>query len=378
MASTRLVRSSLEQVVRVIAGPQARLVDWTAEPVAYAVLTPSTAALERVRVRLDCNGHEQEQWLFVKTLQSLRRWHLFPMIPEALRETALAGYPWRVEAELYASDVLEALPPLLRAPRVYLIEDLGDEQLRIWMEHIQTVEATWDHERYAAAARALGHLAGSRLAAPGGQDGYLRSYFETRLLGHAIPLLRDAATWEHPLVASAADLHLREDLLALAARMPALLTVLDKLPVAFAHGDACPQNLLAAAGEDGLVAVDWGMAGMRPVGHDLSQLLAGRAEAGLLEADDLLPLDRCIVAGYLQGLRQAGANVPEAQVRAGYVGSLAVRSAFTCVPVEQLGSVPTPALSELFRRRLAFGRFVVHLAATTLPVGLGILRHPRR
>lgn len=195
----------------------------------------------------------------------------------------------------------------------------------------------------------------------------LRSYFETRILHGALPLLRDPATWDHPLLASVADANLREDLLALASRTPTLLARVEGVPAMFAHGDACPQNLLVAAGLEGFVAVDWGLAGARPVGHDLSQLLAGHAEAGLLEGHELPPIDRRIVAEYLGGVHSVGASATESDVREGYVASLVVRSAFTCVSAEDLSKTPTAGGTGLLRRRLAFARFIIDLARTTFP-----------
>lgn len=73
-----------------------------------------------------------------------------------VREHTLAVFPWRVEADVYASDVVARLPSSLRAPHVYLVDELGDDRIRIWMEDVATVPVVWDLERYAAAAYALG------------------------------------------------------------------------------------------------------------------------------------------------------------------------------------------------------------------------------
>ena len=55
---------------------------------------------------------------------------------------------------------------------------------------------------------------------------------------------------------------------------------LDAMPVATAHGDACPNNLLARAGTDAFVLIDYGFWGPSPVGFDLAQLLVGDVQVG--------------------------------------------------------------------------------------------------
>lgn len=127
-------------------------------PDAYPVLTPSTESLDRV---VAATGHGLDVRIFVKTIRSLRHWPLILMLPEAYRNAAIARFPWRTEADVYASSMLEALPDGLRAPRVYAIDDLGDDRVRIWMEDLPQTPVTWDATRYEAAARRLGRLPGA-------------------------------------------------------------------------------------------------------------------------------------------------------------------------------------------------------------------------
>ncbi len=268
-----------DDVRRVLAkvAPSWDVATWTVTPAGYPATTPSTEALDRV---VATTTDRRSLSVFVKTLHSLRHWPLIEMIPEAMREAAIAQFPWRVEAEVYGSDLLRDLPDGLRGPRIYAVDDLGDERLRIWMEDLPEAPMPWDTARYAMAAHRLGRHAGRflRSGLPTGAPqlapgvGFI---FTRRTAMFDIPALRSDDTWRHPLIVAVerSDPALRGDLLELADEAPKIVDALDRLPHAFAHGDACPQNLLPDPIQDGgFVAIDWGFANLAPLGYDLGQL----------------------------------------------------------------------------------------------------------
>ena len=205
--------------------------------------------------------------------------------------------------------------------------------------------ATWDLARYAEAARRLGRLAGRthRNGLPGDAPplfGGLRMLWAMRITNTLIPVLRDDATWRHPLMAAvdASDPALRDDLLALAGQVPSILDAFDRLPRGLAHGDACPQNLLPDPESRGdFVAIDWGFANLAPLGSDLVQLLAGRADDGELAADDLPPIQDTILAAYLDGLRDERVDTSPVPVHQAFLAGLVVGKAFSALPLERLG-----------------------------------------
>ena len=115
------------------------------------------------------------------------------------------------------------------------------------------------------------------------------------------------------------------------------------------------------------VVIDWAMASLAAVGDDLGQLLIGLAHDDLLQAEDLRTCTSCSPAPTSRGLAEEGYHVDEGLVRLGMDAGLAVRSAFTALPIERLGEPITDELAERFRQRLALTRYLVDvgLAATT-------------
>jgi hypothetical protein len=357
-----------EDVARVIAiaAPSEGIAAWTVTPDAYPVLTPSTDALDRV-VATTVSGRDVR--VFVKTIRSIRHWPMIGMLSESDRRDAIDRFPWRTEADVYASSLVRGLPDGLRAPRIFAIDDLGDDRIRIWMEDVPNTAATWDPARYRAAARRLGRLAGRthRDGSPADAPplfGGLRMLWGMRISNTLVPVLRDDATWRHPLMTAVemSDPTLRGDLLALADQAPSIIDRLDRLPRGLAHGDACPQNLLPDPDRpSGFVAIDWGFANLGPLGSDLVQLLAGRADNGELDGDDLPPIQEAILAAYLDGLADERVEASPVGVRLAFLGGLVVGKAFSALPVERLGGPADDRTVASFLARARYARYLLDL-----------------
>ena len=90
----------------------------------------------------------------------------------------------------------------------------------------------------------------------------------------------------------------------------------------------------------GFVLIDWGFAGLAPVGYDLGQLLAGRANSGELDATDLPVLGKIVLDSYRLGLRDESVDVDDGAVHRGFVGGMLLRSGFSALP---LGAAARPA-----------------------------------
>ena len=305
---------------------------------------------------------------FVKQVQSWERHPFFAFVPEEFRELAVAGVPWKTEAEVYRSDVARRLPQGLSAPRALGVFDLDASSAAIWLEEVPTRPANWDHQRYERAAHLLGRLSASRELAPlaglRDVDWSLTVYANGRLAVQVVPLLMGEELWQHPLCAAFDD-ELRGRLRAAGARAGELAAEADALPSLLSHGDACPNNLLAGEHAEEFVMIDFGFWGSAPVGFDLTQLLVGEVQLGRRGAHDLADLDEAIVAAYVDGLHAEGCTVPEEQVRRGHALCLLLMTGLSTVPFDLFNAPMTPEIQRIAAERAAVARYALDLVDAT-------------
>ena len=116
---------------------------------------------------------------------------------------------WKREVLAYQSGWLDHLPGGVRAPRCLAVEEQADGTLWLWLEEAQDCYGgDWPLEQYARAARCLGRFNGAYLAGETRPDySWLARGVEPRGVIEAFnwiePLVRDPATWEHPLLRAA-------------------------------------------------------------------------------------------------------------------------------------------------------------------------------
>jgi hypothetical protein len=269
----------------------------------------------------------------------------------------------------------------MRTPVLYHAKTIDTDHIALWWEFITERSSPWQLADYRRTARLLGQLAArrregaeinkalpdiTRTAHAGGSA--LRYYTGRRVQQGVLPALQTEQVWSHPVMQAAlecvADPALPSELLSLGAQLPRILDMLDALPKTYAHGDASPQNLLLPANEpETVVVIDWGFGTLLPVGFDLGQLLVGLASAGQSDPLQLAAIDAEIFPAYLDGLAAEDYKVEPAQVRAGYVGGLAARSALCVLPLEKLGgSDPDGEIEALMTTRLRLTRVLVDMA----------------
>jgi len=226
---------------------------------------------------------------------------------------------------------------------------------------VAVVPCHWEDARYEQAAYLLGRLSGSpRVAELGdvGQHAFtMADYAEGRLFSQVIPILRDDGVWQHPLIAATFGEELRDRLRAAADEVPAYVEEVLALPHAAAHGDACPNNLLATAADDDFTLIDFGFWMPMPVGADLSQLLIGDVQIGKQRAGDLASRDDALVTAYVRGLRDEGCDIPEPAVRRAHALHMLMMSGLSTLPVELLDQPPSTALETQVADRAAIARF---------------------
>lgn len=123
----------------------------------------------------------------------------------------------------------------------------------------------------------------------------------------------------------------------------------DALPMTYAHGDASPQNMLVpAARPETFVVIDPGFHSQLPVGHDLGQLLVGLCHAGAMDPDELPAVHDVLTPAYAAGLAAENKDVEVGEVADGYLSGLLLRSAFTAIPLEQIGAPTTQDAVDLW------------------------------
>jgi len=352
--------------------PDVEVLDSAVEPVAYDQPAITTAGRWWVTGHAATGGARVPFRLFVKQVQSWEHSPFFTFVPDDYREVAIAGVPWKTEADVYRSDFTARLPDGLTAPRALGVFDLDATSSSIWLEAVPPRPAVWDTRRYERAAYLLGRFSGSPGLAPLAGlrhvEWTLSTYATGRLALQVVPALESEEIWGHPLCA-AFDEELRDRLRAAAARSLAIAGEADALRRLLSHGDACPNNLLASERDDGFVMIDFGFWGPAPVGFDLSQLLVGDVQIGKRSVEGLRRLDEAITAAYVDGLRAEGCELPESVVRRGHALCLLLMTGLSALPFDLFERTVDEETMRLAADRATIARYAVELLDATEPTG---------
>lgn len=346
------------QIARLAAGAPG-LGPWVASPLDHRVENMTTARLER-RTGALADG---TPWsVVVKTLQPASAHWSFDEIPAEFHAEVLEDLDWRAEPHVYRSGLGAALPPPMRMPEIHAIVEDGPGLVSIWMEDVDDL-GPWDLPRYRRTAAALGAMGGRWTGeqASGafglGQRDIGRLFFG-KVRNHELPAQADDAFWTDPAVADTVDEHHRRDLVRLADVVPALLAAAGRAATGVCHGDATPDNF-REPGDGAIVALDWSYGHVGGLGCDLAQLLAGRFASGSAGEADPEPVAATVVEGYLEGLDRVGRSVDPADVRLGFTVHLAVRSAFSALPLDHLGPVDEEQRRRILGPRARLARYAI-------------------
>ena len=232
---------------------------------------------------------------------------------------------WKREWLAFSSGLLDELPGQLRAPVTLLATEPSPDEAWIWMEDVEgRAGATWPISDYDSAAFDLGTTQGAYTAGEVSLPTYewlshdwLRGWVGA--LARHIPLLDDDDAWSGETALFATH---RSRLRAIWDERETLLEITDGAPRCVFHGDFWPANLIAA--DDGTtVAVDWSQVGIGAVGQDLDQLTLDPVWMQVLPDADLDALESHVLAAYLAGLRFAGLDCDEDDLRRWYAAAAA-------------------------------------------------------
>jgi hypothetical protein len=258
----------------------------------------------------------------------VRSWSLILKIirPEGEFDNPQGYRYWKREILAYQSDLLQNLPGQVTAPSCYGIEEKSDGSIWLWLEDMKDEqEHPWSIERYRQVARQLGQFNGAYLvghALP--SQAWITHDWLRKYLDHAAPMVEFILQNPgHPTVQIMLPGITLPMTLAMWKEHPHMLRVLEKLPQAFCHQDAFGRNLFCR-GEQ-VIAIDWGYAGIAPVGTELAALIGAAFGLARFPSSQARELDQACFDGYLEGLRQAGWQPDPRQVRLGYTLTMLLR-----------------------------------------------------
>jgi hypothetical protein len=340
--------------------PDAELITWTIEPLAYPDFGGGSRLLRRVSgtARVDRSEAPVAWSMVVKSFQRTA---------DELSSDDAGDYAyWRREASLYASGLLDDLPPGIRAPRCYGVEP-GPEREVVWLEDVHELyPGGWSFERFGLAARHLGRFNGAFLGRHDVVDlpwvADLRSVLEFWTVNEAtqpgLAAMLDPEAWSKTV--SAAGLRdVREPtvLRRLIVDRAPLVDALAELPATLCHHDATAPNLFAAHAVDGsdeTVAIDWQLAGPGPLGAELSMLVAGSVLFHRAAGASIQELDAVALDGYLAGLADVGVASEPGVIKFAAAGAGVLRmSAIAAAWVRNLATPDDRAWSAEFWNRPA-------------------------
>ena len=296
----------------------AELIDWRHEPLAYTVRTPVSGGVHRLAGSARTRDGVRPWSLVLKVTCSPAGgvWPDGRRVPAGWGADPTHSQYWRREALAYHSGLLDDLPGDLTAPHCFGVVERADDTSWLWLEEVhETERRPWPLARYGVAARHLGQFNGVYLAGrplhtqPWLNRGFLRAWTADAARVSVIEPIAQAETWAHPLVRAAFPDPVVERLLRLHTEREDFLAVLERLPQTLSHLDAFPGNLLArrtAAGAEQTVALDWAFVGIAAVGEEVGHLIAWSMMLGAVAVTESEELRAIVLAGYREGLREAG------------------------------------------------------------------------
>ena len=240
---------------------------------------------------------------------------------------------WKREWLAFDRGLLDNLPGRLQAPGTLLTTERGDGEGWIWMEDVGGRSgAALDDADLHAVAYALGTTQGAYAAGTARlpEDAWLsRDWLRGWVSvceNSFVPALTDAQApgWDDRQIAPM--LALRAGAAALWERHDDLLRIAESAPATLTHWDFWPANVFVDGAR--VVAIDWSQVGIGGLSHDLDQLTLDPVWMQVRPDASLDDLEFAVLGGSVAGLRDAGCDHPEDDVRRWYAAAAAARYAW--------------------------------------------------
>ena len=321
-ALPELDRDLLTGPVRRLAGsPDAELLDWRCEPVAWTAVAQTTAGIFRIAGTL-------------RDVSETRPWSVILKIvvrPERSPDDPTHRMYWRREVDAYESGLF-AEARGISSPRFGGAVTRENESVWLWLEDVVEARTTWTLDDYARLARALGVFDGAFSREPISEQPWMTRRFLRGWVEGIEPRTRaavmSAATWKIPVVQAGFPMPMTDRIVELCDRMPKLLAALDALPVTLAHNDSWRTNVILP-GDGRIVLIDWAWVGLSPLGVDLGMLTCASHFFFSADPEGLPAFDRTVFPAYLEGLRESGWVGDEREVRFVYATTAGLWSGIT-------------------------------------------------
>jgi hypothetical protein len=231
---------------------------------------------------------------------------------------------WKRELLLVKSGLMERLPPPIKAPRFYRVEETPAGAW-LWQEYIENQRSDpWTPDEYAFAAHQLGLWNGAYVCGPSLPE---EPWFTRKHYASWYRNTNPEQDFLFPLNQQYIFGNTRKRYEQLWEEREMFYTVLETLPQAFSHFDSQRRNLFIRKGSNGqeeLVLVDWAVCGFGPLGAELFALIG--MSTALLEWSpvEITGLENAVFGNYLQGLSSSGWHGNADQVRLAYTAWMAV------------------------------------------------------
>ena len=239
-------------------------------------------------------------------------------------ETPNSPYYWKREYELYRARLLEDLPAdTFIAPQIVHLRDYSDS-CWIWMADYADHKDSWTLDDYREIARLLGRMNGGMI----GRELPAKDWLAQGWHSAIVPGLADAfaALPQHldqPLARITLPLDARDEIMAIWRDRQLFRDALAQLPQTLCHNDAFHRNILHS--DEGLVLLDWALAGRGGIGEELVSLAALALYYSGYTQDYAEQLDQAVFSAYVEGLRDEGWHGDQQLARIGYTCGMTLR-----------------------------------------------------
>jgi hypothetical protein len=262
----------------------------------------------------------------------------------------------------------------LRAPKL-LAFDEDDDEVEIWLEAVRDeYNGVWPASQFAVAGR---HIAAwdaraASLELPPGfdsEDAWAERHGQPHRVGEVLAELdvlaaAPSADEAGALLGDPGFARTRELIASTESRIERLAT----FPQTPLHHDLVRSNLFAVD-DSSTVAIDWENVGRGPLGVDLAPLVVGSVRRGEASSDQIAEIESLVIAGYLEGLRDAGVHadreVDEAyRLAVGLRWHVVLGTIRACLDPSQAlrGSRPDEPQTESLRHLVAVARHILDVA----------------